>query len=95
MMDKPTPEEFLDGDKTIDRRPRVELPDFDGELLPVMRLLDEQLLTSESEPPMRSPKGWPVEVRVSEPAGMHELTAAGGNDDEGETTACARPGYTR
>ncbi len=82
MMDKPTPEEFLDGARTVDARPRFELPDQSGELIPVMRLLDEQLLTDESEPPMRSPKDWPVEVRISEPAGMHELTASGANGDE-------------
>ena len=54
----------------------------DGELLPVMRLLDERLSTDEAEPPMRSATGWPVEVRASEPAGLHELTASGANADE-------------
>jgi Bifunctional DNA primase/polymerase, N-terminal len=64
------------------RRPQAEVPLPDGELLPVMRLLDQHLTTEEAEPPMRSLTGWPVEVRASEPVGMHELTAAGANAEE-------------
>jgi len=66
-------------------RPRFPVPGRDDELLPVMRVLDNGLNVDEPEPPMRSPKGWPVEVRVSEPAGMHELTALGANGAEEET----------
>ena len=68
-----------DGD---DLRPRFRVPSADGELLPVMRLLDERLLVAEPEPPMRNASGWPVEVRTREPTGMHALSAAGANDEE-------------
>jgi hypothetical protein len=86
MNDKPapTPEKFLDGEETLDRRPRFEVPKPDDELAPIMRLLDDCLMTGEAEPPMRSPLGWPVEVREHEPLGMHELISAGANDEEGE-----------
>ena len=72
-------------------RPQVEVPDKDGELLPVMRLLDERLSTDEAEPPMRSVTGWPVEVRASEPMGMHELTASGANDAEEDADRLPAP----
>ena len=49
------PDQFLDGKETLDRRPRFEAPDPNDELMPVMRLLDDCLLTDEIEPPMRSP----------------------------------------
>jgi hypothetical protein len=89
MDDKPPPEEFLDGEKTLNMRPRFPVPYPDDELIPVMGLLDEFMLTRESEPPpMRSLDGWPVEVRAHAPIGMHELAAAGVNDEE-------TSGYTR
>jgi hypothetical protein len=80
--------EAADGD---DRRPRFEVPSKEGELLPIMRLLDQSLIADEAEPPMRSPTGWPVEVRASEPAGVHELTAAGANADEEESDRLPPP----
>jgi hypothetical protein len=77
---EPPPEEFLDGKKTHDGRPRFLVPGHDEELIPVMELLDACMLTEESEPPMRSLGGWPVEVRAYEPIiGMHELVP----EDEG------------
>jgi hypothetical protein len=90
-MDKPAPDQFLDGKETLDRRPRFKAPDPNGELIPVMWLLDDCLLTGEIEPPMRSPSGWPVEVRAHEPLGMHELVSAGANDEEGETDSRLPP----
>ena len=62
-----------------------------GELTPVMELLDAALLTKEPTPPMRSLSGWPVEVELREPAGLHELTAAGSNDDEAEESRLPPP----
>ena len=85
---KPPPDKFLDGVRTLDMRPRFPVPYPDDELTPVMGLLDEFMLTRESEPPMRSLDGWPVEVRAHAPIGMHELAAAGVNDEE-------MNGYTR
>jgi hypothetical protein len=87
----PTPEKFLNGEETLDRRPRFEVPKSDDELVPVMRLLDDCLMTGEAEPPMRSPRGWPVEVREHEPLGMHELVSAGANDEDGEFKSCLPP----
>ncbi len=78
-------------DYSEDRRPRFEVPDAKGELTPVMRLLDEQLLTDEDEPPMRSADGWPVEVRVCEPIRMHELTASSANNEEGDNSRLPAP----
>ena len=84
-MDDADPEQFLDGKEIARSPPRASKPpDPNGELMPVMRLLDDCLLTNEIEPPMRSPSGWPVEVRAHEPLGMHELVSAGANDDGGE-----------
>jgi hypothetical protein len=79
---QPPPDEFLDGGKTLDMRPRRPVPASDDELIPIMRILDDFMLTHESEPPMRSLDGWPVEVRAHAPIGMHELAAAGVNDEE-------------
>ena len=58
------------------------VPHADDEMTPVMALLDKALLTDEPEPPMRSISGWPVEVELREPYGLHELTAAGSNDGD-------------
>jgi hypothetical protein len=80
--DKPTIVEFLDGEKTLNKRPRFPVPGLSDEALPVMGLLDDCMLTEESEPPMRSLGGWPVEIRAHEPIlGMHELVSE-------EETAC-------
>ena len=92
MMERPTPADFLNGEKTIDGRPRFEVPGAADELLPVMRLLDEALLAvDEPEPPMRSLSGWPIEVRTRAPAGMHALSAAGANDEEEESDRLSPP----
>jgi hypothetical protein len=56
-----------------------------------MRLLGQELLTGEPEPPMRTIEGWPVAVRVREPIGMHELTATGANDEEGDGSRLPAP----
>jgi hypothetical protein len=90
-MDKATPEQFLDGKETLDRRPHFKAPDPNGELIPVMRLLDDCLLTDEIEPPMRSPDGWPVDTRVAEPLGMHELVSAGANSEEDNASSRLPP----
>jgi hypothetical protein len=79
------------GRAAADGRPGFQVPDPDAELIPVMRLLDERLLTDEPEPPMRTVEGWPVEVRVREPVGMHELMAAGANDEEGDSGRLPAP----
>src|SRR5262249_13208954 len=81
-MGRPSPEDFLDGKVTSDGRICLPVPRADDELTPVMLLLDEHLSTNEAAPPMRTMLGWPVEVQLSEPPGMHELTAAGANDEE-------------
>ena len=67
------------------------LPLVDGELTPVMELLDKALLTAEAIPPMRSISGWPIEIELREPAGLHELTAEGANDDEAEQSRLPAP----
>src|SRR5262249_44908906 len=40
---------------------------------------------------MRTVEGWPVEVRVCEPIGMHELTSAGANDNEDDSSRLPAP----
>ena len=72
-------------------RPQVEVPEPRRRTPPLMRLLDEHLSTDEAEPPMRSPTSWPVEVRASEPMGMHELTASGANDAEEDVDRLPAP----
>jgi len=58
-------------------RPR---PEFDGELLPTTKFLDEVLASDQrEEPPMRDASGNLVEVRVQEPWALHLLTADGTN----------------
>src|SRR5262249_10011138 len=81
-MDRPSPEDFLDEKVTSDGRICLPVPRADDELTPVMLLLDELLSTNQAAPPMRTMLGWPVEVQLSEPPGMHELTADGANDEE-------------
>jgi hypothetical protein len=88
---KPTPGEFLDGAKTLSKRPRFPVPGAGDELIPVMELLDGAMLTDESEPPMRSADGWPVEIRAHAPVGMHELTAAGANAEDADVTPLPPP----
>ena len=75
----------------VEGRREFPLPLADSELTPVMELLDKVLLTNETEPPMRSLTGWPVEVELREPAGLHELTAEGANDDESEQSRLPAP----
>jgi hypothetical protein len=74
-----------------DGRQKIVCPARDGELTPVMKILDENLLTDELLPPMRSIEGWPVEVRKCEPIGLHELSSNGANDEENESKRLAPP----
>jgi hypothetical protein len=74
-----------------DERPEFPAPGASDELTPVMEILDQALLTSESVPPMRSLSGHPVEVELREPAGLHELTAEGSNDSEAEQSRLPPP----
>jgi hypothetical protein len=55
-------------------------PERDGELLPIVKFLDEILASDQrEEPPMRDASGSLVEVRVREPWALHLLTADGSN----------------
>jgi len=63
-----------------DRRLIRPRPEFDGELLPTTKFLDEVLASDQrEEPPMRDASGNLVEVRVQEPWALHLLTADGTN----------------
>jgi hypothetical protein len=77
-------------------RPR---PEFDGELLPTTKFLDEVLASDQrEEPPMRDASGNLVEVRVQEPWKLHLLTADGTNaavEDTETMKAPAEPGLIR
>jgi hypothetical protein len=59
---------------------------------PVMLKWDSILLkVDKEEPPMRDVDGWPTEVRDRRPSGLRELTAAGVNDEEEETSRLPAP----
>ena len=77
-------------------RPR---PEFDGELLPWTKFLDEVLASDQrEEPPMRDASGNLVEVRVQEPWALHLLTADGTNaalEDAETMKAPAEPALVR
>ena len=77
-------------------RPR---PEFDGELLPTTKFLDEVLASDQrEEPPMRDASGNLVEVRVQEPWALHLLTADGTNaglEDAEIMKAPAEPALVR
>jgi hypothetical protein len=88
---RPSTAYYMDPGDEPGGRVSFPVPRADDELTPVMRLLDEQLMTGEPEPPMRSLMGWPVEVQLCEPMGMHELTAAGANDNEDEKRRLPAP----
>ncbi len=83
------------GAPSSDKRLVRERPDPDGELTPIVTLLDELLSKDpQEEPPMRNVSGKLVEVRVREPWQLHRLTADGTNaDSEGSVllTAPAEP----
>jgi hypothetical protein len=65
-----------------DMRLTRPLPYNDGELTPIVDMVDEALASDTSEePPMRDADGQIVEVRVREPWGLHLLTATGSNAD--------------
>ncbi len=75
-----------------DRRLRLPVPSPDAERLPVLRDLDEVLTgTDVPEPPMRDLDGHPVEVRSRPPMLLHELSAAGANQDEAPKTRLPPP----
>jgi hypothetical protein len=63
-----------------DHRLSHPLPPPDGELTPIVKLVDETLAADPTEePPMRDVEGNIVEVCVREPWGLHRLTATGSN----------------
>ena len=63
-----------------DRRLSRPLPPPDGELTPIVKLVDETLAADPTEePPMRNAEGSIVEVCVQEPWGLHLLMATGSN----------------
>jgi hypothetical protein len=67
-------------------KPRLPRPAPDAEAKPVMEAWDNILVHADvPEPPMRDVEGWPVKVREREIADLHELTAAGANDEEAKT----------
>lgn len=67
----------------LDSRIRQELPPTDGELTPVVKLIDRVLSEDKTDnPPMRRPDGSLVEIRVQSPSDMHLLTAGTANADE-------------
>src|SRR6516225_1454439 len=74
-------------------RPR---PQFDAELVPTTKFLDEVLASDQrEEPPMRDASGNLVEIRVQEPWNLHLLTADGTNaavEDAQTMKAPAEPG---
>ena len=77
-------------------RPR---PEPDGELTPIVTLLDQLLAADrQEEPPMRDASGDLVEVRVREPWALHLLTSDGSNDaadDVEPIRAPAEPGLVQ
>src|SRR5215472_7739013 len=77
-------------------RPR---PEFDRELGPTTKFLDEVLASDQrEEPPMRDASGNLVVVRVQEPWNLHLLTADGTNaavEDAETMKAPAEPGLVR
>jgi hypothetical protein len=77
-------------------RPR---PQFDAELVPTTKFLDEVLASDQrEEPPMRDASGNLVEIRVQEPWALHLLTADGTNaaaEDAETMKAPAEPGLVR
>src|SRR5215831_6507728 len=77
-------------------RPR---PEFDEELLPTTKFLDEVLASDQrEEPPMRDASGNLVEIRVQEPWALHLLTADGTNaglEDAETMKAPAEPALVR
>jgi len=85
------PNGFDKSEGAIKGRPEFRAPNSAGELTPVMSLLDKLLSTNEAVPPMRSLLGWPVEVEEREPAGFHELTSAGSNNEEADESRLPPP----
>jgi len=58
----------------------------------VLRSLDEVLCRVPGlQPPMRNLESWPVEIRCRSPFSLHELTSAGSNGDEDETSRLPAP----
>jgi hypothetical protein len=78
-----------------DGRLSCPLPFPDGELTPIVNLVDETLASDISEePPMRNADGKLAEVHVREPWGLHLLTATGSNAEpelEGQQALPAPP----
>jgi hypothetical protein len=84
---------------SADRRIVRPRPEYDGELLPIVKFLDEVLASDQrEEPPMRDASGNLVEVRVREPWALHLLTADGTNaaaEDIETMKAPAEPGLVQ
>jgi transposase len=75
-------------------RQRVELavPHQGGEWLPAMEALDEALCRVPGPmPPVRNIEHWPCEIRWRSPFSLHELTSAGSNCEEAETSRLPPP----
>ena len=73
-------------------KPRLPVPLPDAEAKPVMTTWDGILSSSGAlEPPMRDVERWPVAIQQRETAGLHELTAAGSNDEEDVRTRLPSP----
>jgi Primase C terminal 2 (PriCT-2) len=72
-------------------RQRLPVPRANAERLPVMQLLDAVLSTGAPNPPMRDLEGFPVEVRVRKPMGLHALTSETVNADDGGSSRLPPP----
>ena len=67
----------------LDLKVHIPAPEKDAEITPVITEIDRVLCEDDSDhPPMRRPNGKLVEVRVEEPADLHQLAMDG--DPEGE-----------
>jgi hypothetical protein len=76
----------------IDPRPQLPAPPPDAPWLPEMKVLDEVLGAShEAEPPMRDVDGVLTIVRARRVHSLHQLTAAGANQEEAEQSRLPPP----
>jgi hypothetical protein len=81
-------------DKARSESSKERIEDFtpDGEIGPVMRLIDGILSGVDApEPPMRDAEGWPIEVQCREAVGLHELTTNGANAEENAKSRLPSP----
>jgi len=81
-------------DKARSESSKERIEDFtpDGEISPVMRLIDGILSGVDApEPPMRDAEGWPIEVQCREAVGLHGLTTNGANAEESAKSRLPSP----